>query len=125
VLCNCTSINESNEVRAEYVEKQLRWSRGSVLAFGIQVRGFTPGRSRRIFRAEKIFSMPSFGREVEPLIQCRSSTACKRSLNVTWKLPFRLNYRTFPAHSSTLHRWVLSRGDAWWRKLEYLTKIIQ
>ena len=30
-------------------EKQLRWSRGSVLAFGTQVRGFKPGRSRRIF----------------------------------------------------------------------------
>jgi hypothetical protein len=27
--------------------KPLRWSRGSVLAFGTQVRGFTPGRSRR------------------------------------------------------------------------------
>jgi hypothetical protein len=33
--------------------KRLRWSRDSVLAFGIQVRGFTPGRSRRIFRAKK------------------------------------------------------------------------
>ena len=31
---------------------RLRWSRGSVLAFGTQVRGFTPGRSRRIFRAK-------------------------------------------------------------------------
>ena len=30
-----------------------RWSRGSVLAFGTQVRGFKPGRSRRIFRGEK------------------------------------------------------------------------
>ena len=28
---------------------RLRWSRGSVLAFGTQVRGFEPGRSRRIF----------------------------------------------------------------------------
>ena len=26
---------------------RLRWSRGSVLAFGTQVRGFKPGRSRR------------------------------------------------------------------------------
>ena len=31
---------------------QVRWSRGSVLAFGTQVRGFTPGRSRRIFRVK-------------------------------------------------------------------------
>ena len=29
--------------------KRLRWSRGSVLAFGTQVRVFEPGRSRRIF----------------------------------------------------------------------------
>jgi hypothetical protein len=33
--------------------KRLRWSRGSVLAFSIQVRGFKPGRSRRIFKGEK------------------------------------------------------------------------
>jgi hypothetical protein len=33
--------------------ERLRWSRGSVLAFGTQVREFTPGRSRRIFRAKK------------------------------------------------------------------------
>ena len=29
--------------------KRLRWSGGSVLAFGTQVRGFKPGRSRRFF----------------------------------------------------------------------------
>jgi len=33
--------------------KRLRWSRGSVLAFGTQVRGFAPGWSLRIFRAKK------------------------------------------------------------------------
>jgi hypothetical protein len=32
---------------------KMWWSRGSVLAFGTQVRGFKPGRSRRIFRAKK------------------------------------------------------------------------
>ena len=32
---------------------RLRWSRGSVLAFSTQVRGFKPGRSQRIFRAKK------------------------------------------------------------------------
>jgi hypothetical protein len=36
----------------------------SALAFGIQVSGFKPGRSRRIFQDEKILSAPSFGREV-------------------------------------------------------------
>jgi hypothetical protein len=36
---------------------RLRWSRGSVLAFGTQVRGFTPGRSRRIFRAKNSLAL--------------------------------------------------------------------
>jgi hypothetical protein len=35
----------------------------SALAFGTQVRGFKPGRSRRIFQGEKILSAPSFRRE--------------------------------------------------------------
>ena len=33
-------------------DQRLRWSRGSVLAFGTQVRGFKPGRSRRIFKGK-------------------------------------------------------------------------
>jgi hypothetical protein len=42
---------------------RLRWSRGSVLAFGTQVRGFKPGRSRRIFRAKKSSArLPSEGK---------------------------------------------------------------
>ena len=65
--------------------ERLRWSRGSVLAFGPQVRGFKPVRSRRIFQGEKILSTPSFGREVKPFVPCRRFTACNRSLNVTWK----------------------------------------
>jgi len=48
--------------------KWLRCSRGSVLAFDTQVRGFTPGRSLRIFRAKKILSTPSFGGEVKPSV---------------------------------------------------------
>jgi len=60
---------------------------------------------------------------------CRSFTARKRSLNVKWNSAFRQNFRTFLAHSSTFRRWVLScgdtRGDAWWRMLERLTKIAQ
>ena len=43
----------------------LWWSRGSVLAFSTQVRGFKPGRSCRIFKGEKILSTPSFGGEVK------------------------------------------------------------
>ena len=64
---------------------QLRWSRGSVLAFGTQVRGFKPGRNCRIFQGEKILSTPSFGEEVKLLVPCHRFTACKRFLNATWK----------------------------------------
>ena len=60
--------------------QRLRWSRGSVLAFGTQVR-----RSRRIFQGEKILSTPPFGSKVKPFVPCRLFTACKWSLNVTWK----------------------------------------
>ena len=59
--------------------QRLRWSRGSVLAFGTQVRGSKPGRSRRIFQGEKILSTPSFGREVKPFVPCRIFAACKRT----------------------------------------------
>ena len=37
----------------------------SMLASGIQVCGFKPGRSRWIFTGVKILSMPSSGREVK------------------------------------------------------------
>ena len=54
----------------------------SVQAFSTQVRGFKPGRSRRIFKGEKILSTPSFGGEVKPSVPCRRFAACKRSLLV-------------------------------------------
>jgi hypothetical protein len=53
----------------------------SMLASGIQVRGFKPGWSRRIFRAK----MPSFGKKVKPSVPCRRFAACKRSLHLPWK----------------------------------------
>ena len=65
-----------------YICKRLRWSRGSVLAFSTQVRGFKPGQSRRNFRAKNILSTPSFGGEVNPSVPCRRFSACKRSLNL-------------------------------------------
>ena len=97
---------------------QLRWSRGSVLAFSTQVRGFKPGRSRRIFRGEKILSTPSFGGEVKPSVPYRRFAACKRSLIgvevvISAKLPDNIL-----AHSSNFRRWDLSRrggrGGTWW-----------
>jgi hypothetical protein len=48
----------------------------SMLASGTEVRGFKPGRSRRIFSGEKILSMPSFAREVKLFAPCRRFVAC-------------------------------------------------
>ena len=95
-------------------EKRLRWSRGSVLAFGTQVRGFKPDRSRQIFQGEKILSTPSFGKEVKPFVPCRGFTARKRSLNVTWKSGiFRQNSTAISRpSSSSFHYYGL-----WWRHL--------
>jgi hypothetical protein len=62
--------------------KTFRWTRGSVLAFGTQVRGFKPGRSHQIFKGEKILSTPSFVKEVMPSVPCHRFAARKRSLEL-------------------------------------------
>jgi hypothetical protein len=81
----------------------LQWSRGSVLAFGTQVRGFKPGQSHQIFKGEKIPSTSSFEGEVKPSVLCHRFAVCKRSLNgvevvISAKLPDNIL-----AHSSTFH----------------------
>jgi len=43
---------------------------GSFVWFSTQVRGFKPGRSRRIFKGGKILSTPSVGGEVKPSVLC-------------------------------------------------------
>ena len=92
---------EAFQVSSAFVTigKRLRWSRGSVLAFGTKVRGFKPGRSRRIFQVEKILSTPSFGREVKPFVPCPIFAACNRTpesvcVEVT---AFGRNFRSFLA----------------------------
>jgi predicted SPOUT superfamily RNA methylase MTH1 len=46
-----------------YNKIRLQWSRGSVLAFSTQVRGFKPGPSHGIFRAKKSSArLPSEGK---------------------------------------------------------------
>ena len=94
--------------------QRLRWSRGSVLAFGTQVPGFKPGRSLRIFQVEKILSTPSFGREVKPFVPCRRFTACKRSLNVTWKSGI---FKQNSSASSRPSRSSFHYQGLWWRHL--------
>ena len=51
----------------------------SMLAFGNQVCGFKPDRSRWIFTGVKILSMPSSGGEVKESVPCPSFSACKRT----------------------------------------------
>jgi hypothetical protein len=50
----------------------------SMLASGTQDHGFEPGQSRRIFR-QKIHSMPSFGGEIKPSVQCHGFVECKKT----------------------------------------------
>ena len=88
--------------------------RGSVLAFGTQVRGFKPGRSRRIFQGENILSAPSFGKEVKPFVPCRIFAACKRTRNCTrgsHSFRSKLPAISRPS-SSSFHYYGL-----WWRHL--------
>jgi hypothetical protein len=81
--------------------KRLWWSRGSVLPFKYpSSRVQTRPKPSGFFRAQKILSAPSFGGEVKPSVPCRRFAARKRSLNVTWKLAFRQNYR--PTFSPTV-----------------------
>jgi uncharacterized membrane protein len=54
-----TPIYATRPVIQRQWAERLRWSRGSVLAFGTQVRLFKPGRSRRIFQGEKNPQQPS------------------------------------------------------------------
>jgi hypothetical protein len=108
------------------IELGLRWFRGCALASSTQVRGFKPGRSLRIFQGEIISSTLSFEREVKPAVPCRRFTACKRSINVTWKSAFRQNSRLlFIAHLSSPSRHLdfsrrLGREDIWRRQWELL-----
>jgi hypothetical protein len=75
IICWQPTMRGPSALKLHRLQQRLRWSRGSVLAFGTQVRGFAPGRSRRIFRAK------------------HPQHVCKRSLNVTCKSAFRQNYR--------------------------------
>jgi hypothetical protein len=84
-----------------------------VLAFGTQVRGFAPGRSRRIFGAKKILRTPSFVGEVKPSVPRHSFTEYKRSLNVTWRSSFRQNLPDI----SCLQFRVSPLGALAWRRL--------
>jgi hypothetical protein len=75
-----TMNHSSNTQWQRHIQKRLRWSRGSVLAFGTQVRGLKPGRTRRIFKGEKKNPQHAFLRRGSKA-GCPMSrfTACKRT----------------------------------------------
>ena len=95
----------------------MRLSRGSVLALVHKFAGSNPAEAVGFFRAKKILSTPSFGREVKPFVPYRRFTACKISLNVSGSRIF----------SGKIHRPFLAQvvppfttraygGDTWWCK---------
>jgi hypothetical protein len=58
-----TTTTTTNNNNNNNNNMRLRVSRGSVLDFGIQIRGFAPSRNRRIFRAKKSSArLPSEGK---------------------------------------------------------------
>jgi hypothetical protein len=69
-----------------------------MLAFGTQLHGFKPGRSRQIFKGENILSTPSFGGKVKPSVSCRRFAACKRSIELCGSQLLGQIVATFLAH---------------------------
>jgi hypothetical protein len=55
-------------VISNFTFKRLRWSRGSVLTFGTQVRGFKPGRSPSDFSGRKNPQHVFLGGEVKGVL---------------------------------------------------------
>jgi hypothetical protein len=93
-----------------------------VLAFGTQVRGFKPGRSRRIFRAKKILSTPSFGGEVKPSVLCRALRHVKEPKSDVEVATFGKISRPFlalvPPSAAGSASVASDAGGLLWRKLE-------
>jgi hypothetical protein len=109
------------------VDERLRWSWGSVLAFGTKVRGFKPGRNRQIFQGEKKNPQHAFLRRVNKSspVPCRRFAASKRTLKVALTRYFQAKFTGhFSPNSSTLHclgPWShCDVQDTWCCKLERL-----
>ena len=87
--------------------------------------GFKPGRSRRIFKDEKILSTPSFGGEVKPSVPCRRFAARKRSLELRGSRILDEICRNILAHEE-FHlpllevSGVVGREGTWRRRWEHL-----
>ena len=71
--------------KTKHASWRLRWSRGSVLGLCNPSSRVQTRPKPLDFWGQKILSTPSFRGEVKPSVPCRRFTACKISLNVTWK----------------------------------------
>jgi hypothetical protein len=65
---------------SETFERRLGGVMVSVIAIGLKVREFNPGRGDECLRAETIRSVPSFGGEVKPETPCKILLHVKESL---------------------------------------------
>ena len=113
--CFCRKmIERKGAIAASVVQRQRAgiWYPSSPVSNPTEAVGF--------FRAKKILSTPSFGGEVKPSVPCRRFTACKRSLNVTWKSGvFRKNSSAISRPMQFHLRLLGSLEDDQWRKLEH------
>jgi hypothetical protein len=107
----CSAKDKSGRIYSVYLATKPTGLVVRALTSGTQVHGFKPGRSRRIFRGEKILSMPSFGGEVRSSVLCRSFAACNKSLQLPWKPQFLAHSSPFLCQrslASSVHRVVQS-----------------
>ena len=85
-----------------------------LLSITTQVRGFKPGRSRRIFQGDKILSTPSFGKEVKLFFPCLIFAARKKPESVCVEVAaFGRNYRLFLAQVFPSFTTRVSGGGIW------------
>ena len=87
VLTKCPSEQAMGHKVLSYL-KRLRLCRGSVLVSDTQVRGFKPGRRRRIFlRAIGCISQSPFGHHFSPIVPPLAARGLPRVVNAggTWR----------------------------------------
>jgi hypothetical protein len=99
--------------------KRLRWSRGSMLAFGTRVQT-RPKPSD--FSGEKVLSTPSFGGEVKPSIPRRALRHVKEPKSDVEVVTFGKILGHFspivPPSAAGFASVASDAGDVLWRKLE-------
>jgi hypothetical protein len=108
--------------------QRLRWSRGSVLAFGTQVRWVQTRPKPSDFSGEKILSTPSFRGEVKLSVPCRALRHVKEpksDMEVTTFGKILGHFSPIVPPSAAGFASVTSdAGELMWRKLEHSKSLI-